>query len=113
MRGLLSLLSLCLKKIFCLPSTPSACSHSPYIFHAENTVGEKITLRDMKIAPTEIFCGAMFVFKCFPLYSTTLAVAPLLRRAMYTPAGSAVISIVAVVVPCCTACVATTRPVVS
>ena len=44
MRGLLSLLSLCLKKIFCLPPTPSACSHSPYIFHAENTEGEKVTM---------------------------------------------------------------------
>ena len=45
MRGLLYLLSLCLKKIFCLPPTPSACSHSPYIFHAENTWGEKVTVR--------------------------------------------------------------------
>jgi hypothetical protein len=35
--------------------TPSACSHSPYIFRAENTVGEKITVCDMKIAPTEHF----------------------------------------------------------
>ena len=129
----MSLLSLCLKKIFCLPPTPSACSHSPYIFRAENTwgekvtmcvlflrhknirtcffvcrvvyfsssarrdrgggrspeglkscvskptpthcvdspyifrsentEGEKITVRDMKIAPTEIFCGAMLALK--------------------------------------------------
>ena len=42
-RDLLYLLSLCLKKIFYLP-TPSACSHSPYIFHAENTWGEKISM---------------------------------------------------------------------
>ena len=112
-RGLLSLLSLCLKKTFCLPPTPSACSHSPYIFHAENTEEEKITVRDMKIAPTEIFCGAMPALKGIFFYSTTLAVAPLLRRAIYTPAGRADVSIVAVVAPCRTACTATARPIVS
>ena len=93
--------------------TPTHCVDSPYIFRSENTEGEKITVRDMKIAPTEIFCGAMFAFKGFRLYSTTLAVAPLLRRAIYTPAGSVVVSMLTVVAPCCTACVATTRPVVS
>ena len=108
------LMSLCLKKIFCLPPTPSACSHSPYIFHAENTRGETVTVRDMKIAPTEIFCGGNACFKRYFLhYSTTLAVAPLLRWAIYTPAGRAVVSIVAVVAPCRTACTATARPVAS
>ena len=43
-RFYMCLLSLCLKKIFCLPPTPSACSHSPYIFRAENTWGEKVTV---------------------------------------------------------------------
>ena len=43
--------------------TPTHCVDSPYIFRAENTWGEKITLRDMKIAPTEIFCGAMPALK--------------------------------------------------
>ena len=94
--------------------TPTHCVDTPYIFPAENTVGEKITVRDIKIAPTEMFRrGNACVKRYFLHYSITLAVAPLLRRAMYTPAGSVVVSIVAVVAPCRTACTATARPVAS
>ena len=72
-----------------------------------------------------VACGEITVFSIFTLkggkvlffilchYNTTLAVAPLLRRAIYTPAGSVATSMVAVVAPWRTACVATARPVAS
>ena len=62
-RGLLSLLSLCLKKYSVFLQPPRLAATPPYIFRAENTWGETVTVRDIKIAPTEIFCGAMLALK--------------------------------------------------